>query len=396
MARAKDDPQERPDRETRVGIANAISEWLATLQARRDRPRAYDRALRGAWGKILWRPVDEFEELSARQALTQFCLSSETSRDQLFELVSRLWKEPCVNEGFLEDEVNRVLASRGSRYAFRNGVVFLDGRQPPMPRKRPGSASRPSIAQRTGVPERFTRLEKLNIRCPRCSEGRLTIGSSEDLVARQSGDSRADREHPGWSEENEWKRFAGMLSCDDGACGEIVAVAGEAHWESTIDTESKQTPVETYYPHFYLPAPNLVAISPRWPKAVAQELRKAFASFWSDESSCANHIRTTVELLLDQQRVRRTQLTTNRRRQRLTLHARITLYRTRHPNEAHKLLAVKWIGNEGSHAGETLTRHNLCDGFELIEDVLRELFDRPDNQKRLMGMAKKIAKRRGR
>jgi hypothetical protein len=44
------------------------------------------------------------------------------------------------------------------------------------------------------------------------------------------------------------------------------------------------------------------------------------------------------------------------------------------PSVADELMAVKWIGNAGVHSSP-LTRDDVFDGYDLMDHVLRTLFD---------------------
>lgn len=75
----------------------------------------------------------------------------------------------------------------------------------------------------------------------------------------------------------------------------------------------------------------------------------------------------------------------------MTLHARIEEYRKKDPGLGDSLLAVKWLGNAGSHA--TLTRNDVFDALDMVEHVLDEVFTQ--RAKTVAKLAKKINKARG-
>jgi hypothetical protein len=80
-------------------------------------------------------------------------------------------------------------------------------------------------------------------------------------------------------------------------------------------------------------------------RPLVEALSTAFALFWGDPSASGNRIRSSVEFLLDQEKV-------PRRRKAggdLTLHARLIKYRAKRPDVADKLMAIKWLGNAGTH-----------------------------------------------
>jgi hypothetical protein len=55
-------------------------------------------------------------------------------------------------------------------------------------------------------------------------------------------------------------------------------------------------------------------------------------------------------------------------------------------------MAIKWIGNKGSHLGG-IEKNDLLDAYELLEYSLNKLYNDPS--KRLDKIAKRIIKRKG-
>jgi hypothetical protein len=53
-----------------------------------------------------------------------------------------------------------------------------------------------------------------------------------------------------------------------------------------------------------------------------------------------------------------------------------------------QLLAVKWIGNTGSHEGEPLTVRAVIDGLEFIESAFNELLVAPELKERVKAVTK--------
>ena len=123
---------------------------------------------------------------------------------------------------------------------------------------------------------------------------------------------------------------------------------------------------------------------------------KAFGHFFNDTSACANKIRMAIELTLDDLSVKRTVITKFRRGKELGLHSRIDIFiskRIQLKELGERMLAPKWIGNDGSHVGQQLTQGDLLVGFELIEDIIKKLYD--DSEKRLGRIVKEINTKRG-
>lgn len=64
----------------------------------------------------------------------------------------------------------------------------------------------------------------------------------------------------------------------------------------------------------------------------------------------------------------------------MTVHGRIELFRKASPKNrdvADALLAVKWIGNDGSHGAE-LTLLEVLDGADVLGLAVRSLYDQTD------------------
>jgi hypothetical protein len=57
------------------------------------------------------------------------------------------------------------------------------------------------------------------------------------------------------------------------------------------------------------------------------------------------------------------------------LHERIEKYKERDEERGSAMLAVKWVGNAGSHADD-IARDNVYDAFDIIEAVLKDVFSR--------------------
>ena len=125
------------------------------------------------------------------------------------------------------------------------------------------------------------------------------------------------------------------------------------------------------------------------------ELTKAFGLYWSDRGSSANRLRAATETLLSERRVPRFTINRNRKRVRISLHDRIEIFKARDADSAEYLLAIKWLGNTGSHYGlDEFSDDDLLDGFELFEHVVERVYRRPEH--RLKKIAKGINVRKGR
>jgi hypothetical protein len=177
-------------------------------------------------------------------------------------------------------------------------------------------------------------------------------------------------------------------------CGNVVAVAGVFRMQDDryYDEEhGEEGNYEKYFrPRYFTESPLLVDIPEATPDAVVTELLASFQLFWCDPLACTNRIRSAVEKLLTDQKV--PQITgTKGKRNFLTLHSRIEKYRKSRSDIADALMAVKWIGNAGSHSS-SVTIEDALDGYELVDWVLDSLYAK--RHRRAASLTKAINRRK--
>lgn len=171
-----------------------------------------------------------------------------------------------------------------------------------------------------------------------------------------------------------------------------IAVDSDYEGEDKFGKWVKEEYTE-YKVHTFNPTINLFKIPENSPESVKTATNKAFALFFSDPDASANRVRVVVEHILTDQGVKKSTINKKGKRQRLDTHARIVNYKTVNLDMADKMLAIKFIGNDGSHEGEGLERKDLLPQFELLESILNELYG--DSSKRLKKLAKQIIKKKG-
>ncbi len=95
---------------------------------------------------------------------------------------------------------------------------------------------------------------------------------------------------------------------------------------------------------------------------------------------------------MNEQGVNKTFLTRRRKRKKYTLHDRIEEFKKKNKEVADYLLAIKWIGNTGSHPGE-LEKEDILEAYQLLEHSLLSLYD--NKEERLRKISKEINSRKG-
>lgn len=238
----------------------------------------------------------------------------------------------------------------------------------------------------------FTKNDIPDWNCPHCKKGILKIGK---LNSEETEFSKKLHTHIDW--EPEWKKyiFSGNLICSN--CGEQVAFLGngqenlgEFYVEQINDYVLHE--YSEFTPKYFYPTLCLFELNKECPKDIINIINESFALFWNDLPSCANKIRISLELLMDEYRIKKTFINKKGERQNLSLHQRILEFKSRNEDVANYLLAIKWIGNIGSHKGK-LGINDILEAYEMLELSLNKLYD--NTEKRLKKIAKEINKSKG-
>ncbi len=222
--------------------------------------------------------------------------------------------------------------------------------------------------------------------CPACHHATLEL-SLKTLMRVETKKSKLRHEDPRWDRDWEESQFSCFLVCK--TCQQEVTVAGEVKVEAgPDDKEPYSTKYEDHYiPRFVSPAPRIINIPKATPSELQKELQKSFQLYWLDVESCANRIRSCIEILLDHQQIKKTMINSKRKRVRLSLHSRIEEFKKKSATQANLLMAIKWLGNAGSHM-LAITRNDILDAYEMMEHLLAEIYDHP--AKKLAKLAKQI------
>lgn len=207
--------------------------------------------------------------------------------------------------------------------------------------------------------------------CPVCNLGvfRIIPKSLRHEETTPSKQLHSDEEwEPFWIQTV----FTTWGQCDNKKCAQFVAIAGKGGVDETgnVYEEGPQF-TEAFRPMSCQPMPRIIELPPKTPEKIVEELEASFRSFWNDTTATANHIRTAVEHLMTFVRITRRTKKGNKFIYR-NLHQRIEAFSIKNSIIGSQLMAIKWLGNSGSH-GEEIEKHDLLDAFEIIEHVLDEL-----------------------
>lgn len=231
--------------------------------------------------------------------------------------------------------------------------------------------------------------------CPVCRVGRLVL-DPKFLMAKETSESRTNRKHEFW--EPEWIRyvFSAIFICNDASCKDPIACSGIGSVDTfeydDDETGWSQSTEDRFVPRFFDPALRLMDIPSQCPDAAAGHLLDSFALFFANPGAALNSARAAVEAVLTDLGVKRFVVAKGKRKP-INLHQRIQLLPAKYKELVDMLLAVKWLGNAGSHDGEKPTIADVRMTYDLLEHVLSEIYEKKTGK--LKAVAKKINKKKG-
>jgi len=214
--------------------------------------------------------------------------------------------------------------------------------------------------------------ELLKWPCPACRRD-FMVSDAEKIFIRESSIERTfsfeSLEREGKREFNikpgAKKFFSVNLICD--GCDEPAVVFGLIAEDLDLVQQDLQD-IEEYRQLYNVEGVSLslipIHVVEGAPDNVVSFLQVAAKHMFGDIPACANYLRKAVEAIMIEQG-----------HEGGTLHRKIEKMRRHAQEEADFLMAVKWIGNDGSHASERLTKFDIIEGFEALEEVLNRIYN---------------------
>lgn len=233
-----------------------------------------------------------------------------------------------------------------------------------------------------------------DIHCPTCNDGRL-VRVKNGFLSLNDRESIKAMTEPNSTIMDEGFRFTLMMMCTSNKCRDIIACIGIGYHDHDVFYDETLGEPQHFYsliyePKYFIPPLNIIRNHPFYPLDLKKELTNSFSHFFSDISSCANKIRMCVEILMNNLKVQKVEVLKGKRKT-LSLHERINKYKIKNPEVAEHLLAIKWIGNSGSHYGK-LTKDDILDAYNLLDFSLTKIYN--NQEKELKKLSNMINKRR--
>lgn len=220
--------------------------------------------------------------------------------------------------------------------------------------------------------------------CPTCQDSVLHI-IPEQLIDDDTGLTKASYDEEWFDPELIRFTFGGILTCSNPKCKETVSILGKGGVERDYDGEFYRY----YEPLFFHPPLKFFAAPEETPDKVKKALDTSFSFAFSNRSAAANQIRIALECLLNHLGVEQF----NEKDEPISLHRRINLLEDEYSKIKEICIAIKWLGNSGSHCDEEMTMDNIFDGYEMMSLVLEMLYD--DRHERIAILAKQINDKKG-
>ena len=222
--------------------------------------------------------------------------------------------------------------------------------------------------------------------CPTCDIGLLQV-SSDKFIQEYNSTTNINENNEDFNFPYDITyTFTTLLTCSNSSCKEVVTCSGTGCVEQEQYNYEDSRYVEYFKPIFFYPSLNIFHIPEKTPDNVSSSIKSSFSLLFTNKSSSANQIRVALENLLTHLKVKRTYINASGKRKSYTLHARIELLPSKYSHIQELCLAIKWLGNSGSHSDEELSFDNIFDGYDMISFILNELYDSQEKH------AKKLAK----
>lgn len=234
--------------------------------------------------------------------------------------------------------------------------------------------------------------------CPTCTKGTLKI--KKDSFTREESayslkNSLKNSEYGYLALELSYV-YTCILVCSNEDCNEVVVNTGTGYVETEITGFNEhgeiEKDVEYFRPKYFQPSLKIIQIPQKCSQKLANSLNESFKLFFSSPSSASNNLRIALEELLTALKVKRFTVS-NGKRKPIILHRRIENLPDKYSDFKEMILAIKWLGNAGSHSHDEITTDDILDAYELLEHVLNEIYQ--PTTKRLQAIARKVNKKKG-
>ncbi|HBV1378405.1 TPA: DUF4145 domain-containing protein [Klebsiella pneumoniae] len=207
--------------------------------------------------------------------------------------------------------------------------------------------------------------------CPECGQKTLQI-IPESFVLNDTYDTIKHRSEDWFEPDMHRSIFSCMARCSRTQCGEVVACSGDSGWEQQgwDDGSSDYGYYQWYHPKTFFPPLHPFELPAKCPEEITEPLQASFSIFLMQPGAAANLIRISVERMLTAMGVDEK----NEKGKRIVLHTRLGMLPALYELFKGPLMAIKFLGNAGSHSYDKVKIKDIEDAFEIMEYVVSDLF----------------------
>ncbi|ELY5787857.1 DUF4145 domain-containing protein [Cronobacter sakazakii] len=218
----------------------------------------------------------------------------------------------------------------------------------------------------------FARNGQVEWPCPAC--GQLTLQIIEKSISEAETSETREVKDELWFEPDMYSGvFCCMARCSRSQCREVVCCSGISRYASDWDYEKGMEYWQVLKPLNFVPALNPFIINDNCPEEISEPLTASFSVYLAQPGSAANLIRITVERLLTAIGVPER----NDKGKRIVLHERLEKHLPNNYSDyAGPLMAIKFLGNAGSHTFDEVKVSDIEDAFEIMEYVVNDIFSK--------------------
>ncbi len=229
--------------------------------------------------------------------------------------------------------------------------------------------------------------------CPLCGDGKLRVKKGSFQYS-QTNSSKRESKYEHW--DPEWVEYVYSCLFECRSCKDTIASSGTGSvaMEYAFDDEGNpDVEYRDYFrPNYFYPHLKIFSVPKETDESISDEIDISFSLFFCDPDSAANHIRVALEHLLTSLNVKRFSKK-NGKRNFLSLHSRIDLLPVKFNDIKEMFFAIKWLGNAGSHSHHEVTKDDVLDSYELMNEILIEIYS--SKRKKAKSLAKIIVKKKG-
>lgn len=208
--------------------------------------------------------------------------------------------------------------------------------------------------------------------CPSCKKSVLVVKNFEST--HDGGTEIYSSEI--WFEpiDDAHLRYTALLSCTNPKCQENVVNVGDGYvdYEYFDGPNGQDRRYQKYYnPLYCYPTIEFFTIPDDTPDKVKNALLDSFSIAYTNHDSAVNKCRIALECLLKD-----LDLTQVDKYGNIRLNESIKSLPAEFKDIQDHLMAIKWLGNSGSHCDDAFTLHELFDTYDVLEYVLNKLYEK--------------------